>query len=393
MTRFICCFVLGILWALRSPAYEYDGESDIGLVADSPVAAATNTERLTGALNAQWRGGKFKFANGSIGPVLYPIRVAAKEFYFAGTIESSTRIGGALAGFGSRGYPIISGHFNPPGGTLGGAVTRFTRVDGDKGGPMLRLRGAGFTMSGIEFRGRPYVKDNGTGMVPAGGTPAGVGIEVEGRTTPSSGKHILRDCVISDCQVGICALGGYYQDGKFVADENHADLGAVENVWFWGCNSCFRSENQQAVPWNFHNILVSGIDNTTIFDIVRGGDIVCEGMYLGHKKATLFKVRDFSPNNNRLVCQNLQWDNASGKDYYITLFKYDGPLSPPPKWLRWSVRVTGHFSNQNANFDTSKLIVAPSKMPVDDLLFDIALLPEEFFVKVGEGPWMRPKER
>lgn len=393
MHRHICGLLFSCLIAVSSRAFEYDAEADIGLVPESVTAAVANRERLNDALNAQWRGGQFKFANGSIGPVLHPIRAAAKEFFFAGTIETPVRIGGALRGFGSRGYPIVSAHYNPPGGVQGGAVTRFTRIDGDNGGAIVRLRGAGFTLEGIEFRGRPYVKDDGSGMEPPTGTPTPVGIEVEGRIGLSTGKHIVRDCVISGCQAGICARAGYYRDGTFVPDENHADLGVVENVWFWACGSCFRSENQQAVPWNFRNIMVSGRDDTTVFDVVRGGNLVCDGLYVGHRKVTLFKVRDYSPNDNRLVCENIQWDHGSGKDTYFTLFQYDGQFSPPPKWLRWSVRVTGHFSNENATFDTSKLVVVPKQMPVDDLLFDIAFLPAGDFVRVGEGPWMRPKPR
>src|SRR5438045_898487 len=72
----------------RADAYEYDAEADIGLVAQSQAAAKANAERLSAALEAQWPGGQFKFANGKVGPVLYPIRAAGKEFFFAGTIKS-----------------------------------------------------------------------------------------------------------------------------------------------------------------------------------------------------------------------------------------------------------------------------------------------------------------
>jgi hypothetical protein len=360
---------------------EYDAEADIGLVAESQAAAETNTKRLSAALNAQWSGGKFKFVNGQVGPILYPIRAAAREFFVAGTIESSNRIGGALLGFGSRGYPMTSGHYSPA-GSLGGATTRITRIDGEKGGAILRLRGTGFIVEGIEFRGRPNI-DDPTHEGPRTGSKTPVGVEIEGRAFPATGEHIIRTCTISDCSYGICARAGYYDSGKFVPDENHADNSIVDGVHFHAVESCFRSENQQALVWSFRDINVSGwggagANDTVVCDIVRGGDVAISGLSINHPKATLFKVHDYSPNTHRLVCNNFRWDTFVAPNAYLTLFHYDGPVHRDMSGLKWSVRISGHIANRRdrPTYDTSKLLRVPAALPTGDMKFDISQLPK-----------------
>jgi len=361
-------------------AREYDAEADIGLVAESPAAAASNTQRLSAALEAQWSGGKFHFATGQIGPVLDPIRASAKEFFFAGTIETSKRVGGCVLGFGTRSYPLPSGHYNA-GGTLGGATTRFTRVDGERGGAVLRLRGAAFRVEGIEFRGRPYIFDP-TGEGPREGAKTPVGIEVEGRNSPATGQHIIRNCTITECTYGICARAGYYEAGKFITQENHADNSIVDGVLFHTVESCFRSENQQAVVWSFRDIFVStpgggGLNHTVVCDIIRGGNIAIDGLSLNHPQATIFKVRDYNPGNHRLVCNNLRWDAYTAPTDYLTLFHYDGPLFKNMSSLKWSVRVSGHLvHSEQPPYDHSKLLRVPPALPRDDIKFDISRLPE-----------------
>lgn len=360
---------------------EYDAETDIGLVAESQAAAKANTDRLSAALDAQWSGGKFRFANGRTGPVLYPIRASAREFFFAGTIETSIRIGGALSGFGSRGYPMTSGHYSPV-GTWGGATTRFTRVDGEKGGAVLRLRGTGFIVEGIEFRGRPHL-DDPTAEGPKTGTKTPVGIEVEGRAAPATGMHIIRNCTIAECTYGICARAGYYSSvGKFVPDENHADNSIVDGVWFHAVDSCFRSENQQALVWSFRDIAVggwggAGANQTVICDIVRGGNVTVDGLSLNQPQATIFKVRDYSHNTQRLVCNNFRWDTFTAPTAYLTLFYYDGPIRPDLSWYQWTVRISGHIANfdKNPPYDATKLLHVPPNLPMDDFKLDVARLP------------------
>src|SRR4051812_22304188 len=355
-------------------AYEYDAEADIGLIPGSQPAAKANTARLTAALEAEWPGGKFKFVNGQAGPVLYPIRAAGKEFFFAGTIKTGRHVGGTLLGMAGRVWPTTSG------GPHGGAVTRFTRIDGQAGGAILRLGGNGFVVEGIEFRGRPYMADP-TGEGPLAGTKTPVGIEVEGHAPPATGLHVIRNCTIDECTYGICARAGYYDESeKFVPYENNADNSIVDGVVFFNCNSCFRSENQQTVLWSFRDIVVGfwggrGLAPVIVCDIVRGGDIWINGLSLNHPQATLFQVQDYSHHTQLLTCQNLKWDHGE-KPEYFTLFKYAGPNADLAS-KKWTVRISGHLgdSETKPSVDPEKMIDVPAGFPIDDIRVDVARLP------------------
>jgi hypothetical protein len=288
-------FIAALMLALAAgaDAREIDGETDLGLVADNPSQqiAARNTALLTETLEAQWTGGKFKFANGRPGPILYPIRCAAKQFFFAGTITTGRRIGGALYGGGGRSY-IMTEHEYSPRGQLGGAVTRFTRIDGEKGGPVIRLRGTGFVLDGINIMGRRWPGDRDLSI---SGAKSESCIEVEGRAAIATGCHTIRNCLLGEAKYGIRTIPGYYNDaGAFVKDENHADQGVVDSVTFAGIESCFRSENQQAVGWSFRDVHVDlTVPNTeaVLFDIVRGGNIAADNIMLNHNRITISKYK------------------------------------------------------------------------------------------------------
>lgn len=404
-----------LAFALPAFAREYDAETDIGLVAENmtPQVAQKNTVLLTAALNAQWLGGKFRFVDGHTGPVLNPIRCSGKEFFFAGTIKTAAKIGCELHGMG-RSYSIASGAYIVNG--QGGAVTRFTRIDGGNTAngevAILRLRGAGAVVEGIEFRGQAYNYDpTGGGPGEPTSQPAGirtpVAIEVESRNgVPTTTKHLIRNCLFADCGVGIYSRACYYDDkGQQVADESHADLGSVSDCDWTGCDSCYKSENQQSVCWRFNNLIVSGRGwkpPVTVFDILRGGDVTCNGLTLDHSAATIFRVRDYSQHTARLVCNDMKWDRGTataddgqGHPYYLTLFQYDGPVGYDISFARWSVRVTGNISNSDPAspaYHAERLLSIPPGcgLPTDDLLFDISRLPTAGFVSAG-GPWVRPK--
>jgi hypothetical protein len=395
----ILVFTIGmahLAWSASVAAREYDAESDIGLVAKSPSAAATNTERLNAALDAQWSGGKFHFVDGHVGPILDPIRAAATEFFFQGSIKTSRRVGGALYGFGTRSWALPSSHFSPGPGAFGGAMTRFTRIDGETGGGVLRLRGNGFVVDGIQFQGRRYTVDPSY-KGPQSGIKTPCGIEVEGRGPPTTSLHVIRNCGFIECTYGICARAGYYDEQeKFVRFANYADNAIVDGALFFGCDSCFRSESPQAVVWRFRDITIGsyGRAPVTLFDVVHGGDIWVDGVSLNHKYATLFKVYNYAANCQLLTCKNLKWDNAGGgPESYLTLFKYEGPTLPDYSDMKWTLRVEGHIGGSDTKpaYDASKLIQAPAGLPKADLLFDIARLPQQNFIMVGDGPWWRPK--
>lgn len=111
------------------------------------------------------------------------------------------------------------------------------------------------------------------------------------------------------------------------------------------------------------------------------------------------RVTDYSHNNQCLTCNGLKWDGGyGGKNAYLTLFEYAGPVyaGGDMSAFKWTVRMTGHVpSNNPPTYDASKLIVisdgaARVGISRNDLLFDIARLPLDQFVPAG-GPWYRPK--
>lgn len=396
-------FVLAL--AVQGHAREYDAEADIGLVANNPepAVASRNTELLSAALEAQWAGGKFKFAHAPVGPVLYPISCSAKQFFFAGTINTSKRIGGSLFGGGGRAYIMMEGEYSFA-GRVGGAVTRFTRIDGEKGGPVFRLRGSGFILDRITMMGRRWPGGTDKNFV---GTRTEACIEVEGRgATVATGGHTISNCLLAEAKYGIRTLAGYYDDaGRFVPDENHADQCVVQSVSFAGVESCFRSENQQSLGWSFRDIHADqseGGGEMVIFDIVRGGNIMASNVLLNHSQITLFKVQDYSHNNQRLTCDGFKFDGSYIPGAYLTLFHYNGKvdLNSDISWMKWSLRVTGHAptfdgAGPKGTYDIAKLIrtddsAAKVGISKRDLLFDVTGMPLGNFEPAG-GPWVRPK--
>lgn len=376
-----------------------DAEHDLGLVADSSSdrTAEKNTERLNAALAECYPQGQARYLNGRVGPILYPIQFSAKEFFFAGTIETNPLIGSCalIGGGGGRAYPMISSYYTQ--GILGGATTRFTRIDGEEGGPFIRKRGFGEYFERIQFNGRPYTTDS-TGEGPQTGTKTETCIEVEGRTAPAAGGLVMRDCTISDFTYGIRCLAGYYNDsGVFVSDENHADNGVCDNVMFWGCNSCFRSESIQAVCWGMNNCRVSsygGVGNidVVICDIARGGNVWINGLDITASKSTLLKVDYYSHNDQMFNFQNVKWDRWVGSQYYITLFHYAG-AGEESAYKKWTARIHGAIagSDTSPEYDATKLVRVTSgtlNLPFTDILCDVARMPTTNFSTLGH--WKYP---
>lgn len=330
---------------LTRPPLAYDAEYDIGLVSDNSTdsVAAANTTKLNAALAAQYRTASFAFAHSPPGPVVRPIRFPAKAFYFKGPIITSTRIGGALFGGGGCSYFMLPDQY-AAGGTAGGAVTRFYRIDGENGGPIIRLRWTGFRIENIELNGRPWLVNSLTESVAFGSYHrTRTGIEVEGRVAIATGLHTIRNVMINECDYAICCRAGYYNDSDngadpftasnpgFVSDENHADQGIVENLTCFGCHSIFRSENQQSVGWSFRDLRVNSFQYTAaggqaviVFDIVRGGDITATGnIMVNNFFTTILRVRDYSPSNRKNVIGEVKQDGgmAGVGGSYLTLFE------------------------------------------------------------------------
>ncbi len=399
----------------RNVIPEYDAENHIGLVADNnnPTVATANTTKLNAALEACWLGGSFTFADGTTGPLLKPIRFAGKEFFFNGTIKTNKRVGcGTLIGTGGRGYPITREHLGIY-GTQGGSVTRITRLDGDvvTGGKVavIRVRGNGFTIEGIEVRGRPYQGDStGEGPIPAG-TRTPVGIEIEGRAAPATGGHYIHNCTIADCTYGICCKGGYYADdnGDFVVDVNHADNSEVQGTLFHDCYSCFRSESIQAVIWKFTHISVggyggAGLHQTVVCDAADGGNYYWDDVSINHPRVVLFKLTGYSPHSAEVVCTNFKWDAfAASQNNYFTLFQWAGTVyAGDNSWIKWKIRCTGHLAMPDTDYDADRILdipdgsasVATIGIARENLLFDVMNLPTDKFTELGDGPWWYPQE-
>lgn len=370
---------------------EYDAEYHVGLVPNdpTPAIAVQNRIRLTNALSAQASSGLFSFVHTRIGPLTRIIKCASKEFFFSGTIETPARMGGGIIGGGGIDYLMSEDQYGS--GGQGGATTRFTRIDGEGGGPLIRLNGTGFVINHIGFKGQRWPLGN-AGLT---GTPCQSIIEVAGRSNPSSGLHHISNCSFSGANYGIYCPAD--------PEESHGDQSRVTNCWFGAVDSCFRSENQQALGWSFHDIKANNTfsDAMVVFDIVRGGNIYASNVILNHHKVKLFKVTEFSPNTGRLVCDGFRWDTFNNLNYYLTMFEYAGPVYPAfdMSYIRYSVRCSGHIANDNPSvtYDWSKLVVIPDQTAAvgilrTDLMFDVFNLFPSFsgFTAVGSGPWYHP---
>jgi hypothetical protein len=405
-----------VVAAAFDAATAYDAEFHIGLVAGDATSAVAraNTLKLNAALDAQNPEGKFTFRDGRVGPVLKPICCGAKEFYFAGTIQTGARIGGVLCGAGGRSYLISSLAYGQTRG-VGGFVTRFTRIDGDQDWgrderEIVRVRGAGWVISGIEFRGRRYDLDP-TGEGPDGPqslppkqpkTPIGISIEAKAGS-PTMTLSTIRDCTIAECDVGINTVP-YFHDanGNRVMTHEHADLGTVEDCNFWGVSSVFRQECNQSVNWHFRSLHVSafggaGYTPVTVFDLVTGGDVYCWGLRLDHYAATVVKLKTFAASNLNIDVQGMRWDRGTPnkeqsptQPYYLTLFHYDHPKEHDGQDLSWKrarVRIEGSISDtltKPHNFHTNRLLIIPDLgcpvgIPLAGLRFDVAGIPKTNF--------------
>jgi hypothetical protein len=365
----------------------YDAEYHIGLIAedDSPTTATFNTNCLNEALEAQWAGGYFAFANGDRGPVLRPICFAPKRFFFNNTIETSVRIGGGICGAGGLDYPIIESAFDEA-GLPGGNLAQLIRIDDDSDAPMLRIRGYGFVVDGLALKGRRWDESG------FAGDRCQTGIEIESRPRPKTGGHVIRNCSLFECTTGIKALAGYYDDGAFTSSENPIERCTIETVRVDGCESCFRSENRYATGWSFSDLAFAQNDvdsDGVVFDIVRGGNLAADGVNLNHNKVTLLKVTDYFSDANQLRCDNLRWINYDpAAANYLTLFKYNGTTGDDCSLLKWSVRVSGQLANSDfvPVYDYSRLIDIPmdaTSFPTDDIKLDIQHLPSSGFSHDG----------
>lgn len=352
-------------------SYAWDAERDIGIVPfDATLSTADfNTEQLNLALAAMWHGGSFTFMDGSTGPVLRPIHFQGKSFYFSQTINFSNRLGSPICGSGSARMKRTEGDFDT-GGTAGGCVTSFFRVDGGTGNTQfVKMPSGCVSMMDLDL----YAKRTSEG------TRTSVGIEIGGRVSPPSGRHTISNVGMYDFETGI--------DCVPTPDNEHADLCMFNNLWSLGCDTFYRSSTLQAC-WHIflHPYIEQGANPLTCFDIVSsGGKFEVYSLNVGAEKVKVLRTVDgLAPNLNRFSI-GFSWDHSQASmNNYCTLYENAGSSDD-----LLDLRMTGHINNPQTTYDESKLVLR-GNTPASGLLFDITNLPKDNFTILGSGPWYRP---
>jgi hypothetical protein len=311
-----------------------------GIVANSRTAAVANRERIIKA-----------FSTNPPRTVTLP----PGNVYIDGTITTKPVVGcGRFKCDGSFGY----GDIDPQHPTLGGGMTRLVQVGK---GPLLRLSGAGFVAEDpMEWVGEQKPDAAGAKIEHADSTI----IEVEGRAAVATGRHRFRNQVFTDAAIGFRCLAGYFAEGKFVADENHADNTIVDGCEFSNIGRVFVSENQQALVWKFRDPVVNWTnDRSCVFaDLLRGGSLTIDGLVINHPRLTIFKLRDYSPNNCQLTCRNFWSDMPTTEEHYLTLVEYVGPANAV-KYSSWVIDISGFVPTYQKKFDRRKLYVGCEGLP------------------------------
>lgn len=312
------------------------------------IAATMNTEWLTKSL-AEGR----------------PVKIPVGTLYVNGTATTKPVVGcGRLESEGSGGYSM------DPHPTLSGFQSRIVQLGK---GPILRLSGVGFIATEpIEFVG----------------DGESAAIEIEGRAAPATGRHRFRNLIFRDWACAFKCLAGYYKDDKFIGNESHADNSVVEGCETFNVGTLFRSENQQSLNWVFRDCAVNGVgvsQGCVVADVVRGGCLTLERLVVEESKVTIFKVTDYSPNNSRLVCRDLFYDQMLDKDQTLCLFEYAGPAAAA-SYARWSIFMDGFVSPQKFPFDKAKFYQVPASLPRDGWRIEIVGVEQPVAAPNGSAP-------
>lgn len=386
---------------------EIDLESDLGCVFDdsSNSIAVANLTKLNAALAAMNPYGTVTLLNGSIVHVLVGLTMPAKELFIrGGPAKTHIRVGGRLrCKGGTKGYLLGINDYGNDVATIGGAVGRITRTDGEATNSIVFLmRGSEFTVENIMFSGQKM-----TAFGTPQGTRSGVCIGIEGRDPPSTGKHTFINCGFALSTVGVKAYAGYFSEdmSTFTADESHADECLFINCNSTYCPTAIQSLNQQAVGWqllkfavNIGGGSVAAAETVTVFDFVRGGNLTVNGLLLNHPRVKVLQVTDFSPNNNSFDIHGIRYDTPTAVDPSLVLFYYAGPAGQT--FETWRVRMSGHFADQPPTLYTATNLVnlgharlGAGGIDASDLFFDIKWLDATAAQDGGayswssSGPW------
>lgn len=257
------------------------------------------------------------------------LHLTAGDVHISGTITTRPVVGcGRISSTACFGVGAID-RKHP---TLGGEMAKL--IQHGKG-PHLSLSGSGFiTDDPLEWQG----------------DGESAAIEIEGRSSPPTGRHRFRNQIFTNCGAAFHCLA--------TPEEQHADMSIVDGCEFYNCGAMFRSENQQALNWKFRDCAINilGDKNTIAADLVRGGNVTIDGLSINHPRCTLFRVRDFSPNTCKLICRDFWRDRfAPGFEEYLTILEFAGKDEwAIPQWLA-ALEVTGTIPVHFTKFDASQL--------------------------------------
>lgn len=269
------------------------------------------------------------------------------DFWVEGPVEDPIRVGGPkLTGCGAGAYELAIGDTH-----LGG---KFARLISANGQPLFRLRGTRRIIEGFDYRS-------------VGPEPDSF-IEIEGRSTPATGRHVFRDFSAVGAKWFVRTLPGYYESGVLVPDENHADNIFIENGITTALDAVFRCENHQAIFTK-----LTGIDincnaserHCTLADVVAGGDILADNIKFNHPWSRLFRYHGgpkFNPKSQFLASGVFvdRPDPLLHPNPYFTIYEYK-PFDDIERWWEHcTVRVSsGRYNIEPERLKRSKLIVVP----------------------------------
>lgn len=193
--------------------------------------------------------------------------------------------------------------------------------------PAIRIRGASFRVAGF-----PMFEGQGTAAA----------IEMEGRAVGVATNDARIEANFRNWVQAVKCLGGYYQDGKFVHDEQQAAdstfTGRVER-----CDSIIRLDNQQAVNWRIDAFYMGAMPGgkSVLVDCQRGGSLTAN-ITVASSPATILRLADYSDNNCNFDFQ-LWFDGMSGGQADFTLVDL---AKPENWWAPWFIKMRGFSAQQ-----------------------------------------------
>lgn len=271
-----------------------------------------------------------------------PIHLKGKTLYVRGTVTFPPVVGcGRIITLGATGDSVGE---HP---TLNGLRTKIVQLGK---GPIFRLAGAGFV------GGDPLelVGDNESAAV-----------EIEGRLAPATGRHEFRNWVFRDWAQGVKTLAGYYQGGKFIPCEAHADNSRLVACETFNCRCLLELNNQQSLNWVCEDCRVNGLGSPNyqrhvVVRANRGGCVQVIRPIIEEWQCTMFEARDYSHNNARLVVHDLFYDTMLAEQHGFRIFDYTG-RPQDANFADWSVIGDGWIGMRPGK--PEDLYSAPADLP------------------------------